>query len=199
MIEGQSIVWLTIFLIWFTGLVFALFHSFTASIYFKRRVYGLGVKAHHYRLLYSVLAMVTTWIWLQFIHALADSPLYKADGPIFWLLLILQLLGLLIAIAAFIPIDAAVFLGLRRAELEPFVIKGIYKYLRHPMYSGAMLILLAMPVQTINSINFSLVVCLYLIVGSRFEEARMKNAHPEYENYQKRVPAFIPKLRSDNA
>ena len=62
------------------------------------------------------------------------------------------------------------------------------------MYTGAMLILLAMPQQTWNGLNLALAICTYFIIGARLEERRMLAAHPEYAAYRDTVPAFIPAL-----
>jgi len=116
---------------------------------------------------------------------------------VWWMLVSAQILGLAVALAAFLPIDGLVFLGLRKAKegREPFLVNGIYRHLRHPMYTGAMLVLLAMPEQTWNGLHFSLVICLYFIIGSRFEEARMLREHPDYAGYRQRVAAFVPTFR----
>ena len=58
-----------------------------------------------------------------------------------------------------------------------------------------MLILLAMPEQTWNGLSLALLICVYFLVGARFEESRMLEEHADYANYQKSVPAFLPKLR----
>jgi len=55
--------------------------------------------------------------------------------------------------------------------------------------------ILAMPEQTWNGLHFSLVICAYFIIGSRFEERRMLREHPDYADYRQRVGAFTPKLR----
>ena len=185
---------LSISLVWLSTLVFAVFHSITASLWCKQCFKSM--LPHHYRLLYSIVGIISTALWLWFNHQLADVPLYAMQGIWFWLLMGLQALGFLIVLAAFKPIDGAVFLGLKEAvqSTDPFIIQGIYKYIRHPMYTGAMLILLAMPEQSMNGLNFTLVVCLYFIVGSRFEEKRMLAEHPDYADYQQKVGAFIPKL-----
>ena len=75
---------------------------------------------------------------------------------------------------------------------EPFSEKGIYRHLRHPMYAGVMLVLLASPQQSVNSLSLTLAVCLYFIVGCRFEERRMLAAHPQYADYCRRTPRFVP-------
>ncbi|MDQ6952428.1 MAG: isoprenylcysteine carboxylmethyltransferase family protein [Mariprofundaceae bacterium] len=189
----DSIVW-----IWLTGALFALFHSFTASQGCKQCLYGLGLKEPHYRLTYSTVSLLTTLLWAWYIHHLADVPLYHIEGWLAWFFIGVQIIGGLIALAAFAPIDGLVFLGLRKGieHDDPFVVRGIYRWVRHPMYTGAMLFLLAMPEQTWNGLNFTLVLCLYFIIGSRLEEKRMLKIHPSYAVYQRTVPAFIPKRPS---
>ncbi len=195
MAEWNSIAW-----IWLSGLLFAVFHSVTASNTCKRWCYQRGIGEPRYRLMYSLIAIITTAVWLYSVHALPDTPLYQTDGVLQFVLIALQLMGLCVALAAFQPIDALVFLGLRKAPVgtDPFVIGGIYRYLRHPMYAGVMLMLLAMPAQSWNGLNFSLLVCVYFIIGSRFEESRMLRAHPDYAAYRRRIPAFVPTFSKDS-
>ncbi len=187
--EWESGLW-----IWLSGLLFAVVHSVLASQSCKQYLYRHGLKEPRYRLLYSVFSVLTTAVWVWFVHQLADASLYQTDGLIWLVMVALQVLGLIVALLAFQPIDGLVFLGVRKAKLgtDPFIVSGIYRWLRHPMYMGAMLILLAMPEQSYNGLHFSLVICVYFIVGSRFEEQRMLKEHPEYATYQVSVPAFIP-------
>jgi len=182
--------------IWLSGLIFAVSHSLLASGSCKQWVYQLGLHEPRYRLLYSTVAIFTTATWIFYVHQLPDTPLYQTGNMLWWLLVSVQALGVVIALAAFQPIDGLVFLGLRKAPInnDPFIERGIYRWLRHPMYAGAMLILLAMPEQSWNGLHFTLVICLYFIVGSRYEEGRMLAAHPDYAAYRRRVPAFIPRF-----
>jgi len=183
-------------LIWLSGLVFAVSHSLLASASCKQWFYRHGLREPRYRLLYSVVALIATGAWIVYVHQLADTPLYQTDGVLWLVLVAVQLLGLIVALAAFQPIDGLVFLGLRKAKAanDPFIERGIYRWLRHPMYAGVMLILLAMPEQTWNGLHFALLVCVYFIVGAYFEERRMIAQHPDYLAYRQRVPAFIPRF-----
>ncbi len=188
--------WASALLIWLSGLIFAVSHSLLASQRCKQWVYQRVLPEPRYRLLYSLIAIVATAGWVLYVHQLPDRPLYQSDGLLWWLLVSVQALGAVVALTAFQPIDGLVFLGLRKAPAinDPFVERGIYRRLRHPMYSGAMLILLAAPEQSWNGLHFTLVICLYFIIGSRYEEARMLAAHPEYEAYRRRVAAFVPRF-----
>lgn len=177
-------------------LIFAVFHSWTATQGLKQWFYNKGMQTHEYRLLYSVVGIITTALWLWAIYQLADAPLYQVDGFMVYILYATQIVGLMVAMAAFIPIDGAVFLGLKKAEQsnDPFIVQGVFKYVRHPMYAGFMLVLLAKPEQTEVGLHFALAVSLYFIMGSKLEEKRMLAEHPDYADYQRKVGAFIPKL-----
>jgi len=187
--EWRSALW-----IWFVGALFAVSHSLLASQTCKQWIYRHGLNEPYYRLVYSLVAIFSTAGWLVVVHALPDVALYHSSGVVRVLLLAVQLLGLVIVLAAFQPIDGLVFLGLRAAKEtgEAFVERGIYRWLRHPMYAGVILMLLAMPEQSWNGLHLSLAVGAYFMIGLRYEEARMLAAHPEYKDYCKRVAAFIP-------
>jgi len=189
----MSVLW-----IWLSGLLFALIHSALASNTFKGHLLKAGVGRQAYRLAYSLLALVLTALWLWLVHGLPDSPLYRASGWLAVLLAAVQVGGLMVVVMSFRAFDGAMFLGLKPLPEhgEPFHESGIYRWLRHPMYSGVMLALLASPVQTVNSVHLSLGICLYFIIGSRFEERRMLAEHPSYADYCRRVAAFVPRWRS---
>ncbi|MDQ6987799.1 MAG: isoprenylcysteine carboxylmethyltransferase family protein [Mariprofundaceae bacterium] len=191
MTEWESAAW-----IWLSSLIFAVSHSLLAAERCKQWFYRHGLREPRYRLLYSIVAVMATAAWVVYVHQLQDTALYQTDGVVWLAMVCVQVLGLIVALAAFQPIDGLAFLGLRKAktDCDPFIERGIYRWLRHPMYVGAMLILLAMPEQTWNGLHFALVVCVYFIVGARFEERRMIAQHPDYLAYRQRVPAFIPRF-----
>jgi len=180
--------------IWISGLIFALTHSLMASRPCKRWFEQFGMEPHQYRMGYSFLSLLLCAIWLWLLLHLPDRPLYEVSGSWQWLLRGMQLTGLMVAVLSLRHVDGLAFLGLKPFPdyIEPFREEGIYRHIRHPMYSGAMLILLAAPVQSLNSMNLALAVSLYLVGGSIFEEQRMLQDNPQYADYRRRVPAFIP-------
>ncbi len=184
--------------IWASGLLFALMHSVLASRVCKAGWYAIGLSSRAYRLIYSVIALLITTVWLGFVYLLPDQPLYQIEGPGRWAMHAVQLLGAGVFMAALAPINTGAFLGLTPfpEDDEPFIEQGIYRHLRHPMYSGIMLVMFAWPEQSMNSLNLFLCISTYFVIGSKFEEARMLVGHPDYADYLKHVPAFIPGLRS---
>lgn len=184
----------SVIVIWVSTFLFAIQHSALSCQTSKNICYAHGISPRVYRLLYVFLAIAIASVWLGFIHGLPDQVLYEIYGVWRWYLYGLQLTGLLVIIYALRPIDVLAFLGVREFadQIEPFTEAGIYRYIRHPMYSGILLIFFAMPTQSVNSLNLYAAITLYFVIGSRLEERRMLADHPEYEEYRKRVPAFIP-------
>jgi len=180
--------------IWVSGIIFAVIHSLLAQNRCKKLLYRAGLSTQKYRLSYVIFAIFTTLLWLAFVHSLPDTNLYHIDAPIAWLLRVIQLLGLALFLASLMPIDVRVFLGLRNnsGNIDPFIEKGIYCYVRHPMYLAMMLVMFAMPEQSVNSISLYTVVAIYFIIGAKLEEQRLILAHPEYKEYCHRVAAFVP-------
>ena len=182
--------------LWGSSLGFALTHSLLASRRCKHRADAAGLSAQHYRLAFTVSALVLTAAWLGFVRTLPDAPLYRLHGPALIPCYALQLLGAWIVWRAARAFDMRIFLGLAPFPPggEPFVERGIYRHLRHPMYTGVLLILFAMPAQSVNSLHLYAAVTLYFALGSRLEERRLAADHPEYADYRRRVPAFWPRL-----
>jgi protein-S-isoprenylcysteine O-methyltransferase Ste14 len=184
----------SIILIMLATLIFAVIHSLLATQSIKQRCYAHNISQQRYRLLYVATAILLTGLWLAFIFTLPDRALYHLDGIAEISAVSLQGLALLILWLSLRPIDVAAFLGLRPFPdgIEPFIERGIYRHIRHPMYSGLILLQAAAPVQTCNSLTLLGAVTVYFVIGARFEERRLLAGHPAYGDYRRRVPAFIP-------
>jgi len=74
---------------------------------------------------------------------------------------------------------------------EPF----LYRFVRHPLYVGWIMTFWVTPSMTVGHLLFAVVATAYILVAIRFEEKDLKNLHPEYVEYSKRVPMLIPRLR----
>jgi protein-S-isoprenylcysteine O-methyltransferase Ste14 len=72
---------------------------------------------------------------------------------------------------------------------------GIYHYMRHPIYTGVLLMLLAtvLLVGTLGAVLGFLIIFVGLWVKSKQEEALMERNFPaQYPEYKRRVKALIP-------
>jgi protein-S-isoprenylcysteine O-methyltransferase Ste14 len=81
----------------------------------------------------------------------------------------------------------------RVKESHAIVTRGIYAFIRHPIYVGDLLLLLGLEL-ALNSWLVLTVVALTPIVLKRAicEEETLRNALPGYDEYARRVKRFIP-------
>lgn len=82
--------------------------------------------------------------------------------------------------------------GLIESEHEPLLTDGLHRYVRHPLYAGALLIIWG---RIENEFDLATAVwaSLYLGIGACFEERRLlKTYGADYADYRRQVPAFIP-------
>lgn len=71
---------------------------------------------------------------------------------------------------------------------------GLYRYVRHPMYTSVLLFALGLALKSGNAIKYILVAALYLLfyLKSAYEEKYLLMKYPEYSEYSAKIPRFIP-------
>ena len=195
----MSVVWILL-----AGLIYAVLHSLTASLWAKARVRQLLGPASDrwYRLVYNLFAGLSLLPLLALVAWLPDETLYQIPFP--WLILtgLGQLVGLGIVLAGLLQTDPWHFTGLRqllqRRETitEPALVTGgIYARVRHPLYTGGLLVIWLTPTMTANLLALFALLSVYLYVGAKFEERRLVHEFgDDYRQYQQRVPMLFPQL-----
>lgn len=114
-------------------------------------------------------------------------------------------LGWLLVIAGSIPLVwGHAVLGLPTgwpSIRDALVRHSLYAYVRHPIYAGGLLMfvggVLLKPTATVGAacaLGF-----IWLIVQARLEEIDLIERLPQYREYMKEVPRFVPRLRSGKA
>lgn len=71
---------------------------------------------------------------------------------------------------------------------------GLYRFVRHPMYSSVLLFAAGIALNGGSAIKYLLVICLYVLfhMKSVYEEKYLRLKYPGYSNYSARIPRFIP-------
>jgi protein-S-isoprenylcysteine O-methyltransferase Ste14 len=71
---------------------------------------------------------------------------------------------------------------------------GLYKYVRHPMYTSVLLLSLGIAIDRGTIVHYLLVICLYALFyyKSIFEEQNLAARFEEYPEYARKTPRFIP-------
>ncbi len=72
---------------------------------------------------------------------------------------------------------------------------GVYTYIRHPMYTGLLLMVfgLAVTLQKPWGVASALALTLFFNLKAREEERRLLKCYPEYAEYQARTGRFLPR------
>ncbi len=71
---------------------------------------------------------------------------------------------------------------------------GLYKYVRHPIYTGVLAIVvgLVIPSGSLISLAIGVVTFLFFDRKARWEEARLAERYSEYASYASVTPRFVP-------
>lgn len=76
----------------------------------------------------------------------------------------------------------------------PLIASGIYRYVRHPMYLGVILIGFGMAGYANSALAWimEILLILDLNIKARFEDALLREIHPESVHYQLHVSRLLP-------
>ncbi|HSF82127.1 MAG TPA: isoprenylcysteine carboxylmethyltransferase family protein, partial [Anaerolineales bacterium] len=132
---------------------------------------------------------------------LPDRELYRLPAPWLYLTLTGQALAALALAIGLLQTGVWAFLGLRQlfqpAVEDPpvLVVRGLYSWVRHPLYTAGLLLIWLLPVMTTNLLALNLGLTLYIVVGAVFEERKLLREFGQaYLDYQRRVPMIVPFL-----
>lgn len=81
----------------------------------------------------------------------------------------------------------------------PFVTPGPYRFVRHPLYIGWILVLWATPTLTISHLLLAGSLTVYILAAIRWEERDLVKFHQAYAEYRQRVPMLIPRWPARSA
>lgn len=190
-------VWV-IFSIALWGIVHSLLASFSFKDFLRRLLGNRFMK--FYRLIYNVFAVVSIAPVVYLMIVLPDKNLYQVPAPWSYLMLAGQGLSALFLIAAILQTDILSFIGLRQVIEEEregkLVTHGLYRFVRHPLYTFGLLILWLSPGMSVNSFIVYLSLTVYILVGAFFEERKLLREFGEdYANYRSVTPMLVPGLK----
>ena len=185
------------FLLFFSWVAYFFVHSVLASWpvkeFFRKR---LQTKFHLYRLAYTIISS-SGLLGLLFLNGSIPAPyFFESKGVVRYVSLLLATFGVFVINAAFRQYKLSSFLGLRKEE-EIFSNSGILNKVRHPIYSGIILIVVGFFFFNPNLptlISASCIFC-YLAIGIRLEEKKLiQQFGNTYLEYKKRVPMLTPRI-----
>lgn len=186
--------------LWF---LFAAKHSLLARVAVQAKLEEfLGA---WYRLIYNAVALVTIiLVYLAGHLLLANQTFSFLDNSIgTFLSLAIQVAGLITLLVAIKQYDIGRFTGitqvrtgerLSEATHEPLQQRGLNRWVRHPLYTGAFLVLWGGAGSTLG-LWTAVWGSLYLVIGTRFEERKLIGLYQDnYREYQQQVPRYFPRI-----
>lgn len=190
-------------LVFLAVLLYGLVHSWLASLTLKALVRRLSshLTDRFYRLAYNLFALLSLAPVLALPFLLPDRRIYTIPNP--WLAFTLALQGLALGLLGIGLLETGVwsFLGVRQLtnpkpeHSEQLVTRGLYSWVRHPLYAAGLAFIWLTPVMTWNILALNIGLTLYLLIGAALEERKLLYEFGEaYARYRKRTPMLIPSI-----
>ena len=178
-------------------------HSLLISRVFTAWIKGILGKRHaYYRLAYSIFSLFSLLPVIYFQLSLEEKVIFAWPWPWYIVKYGIYAVVFLLFYGGYRVYDLQYMLGIgqihetrhgEKDESMEFTTEGILGYVRHPWYSGAILLVWAFGVVTDVSLVSKLVLTAYIIIGTLLEEQKLIGEIGEpYLAYRKKVPMLIP-------
>jgi protein-S-isoprenylcysteine O-methyltransferase Ste14 len=181
--------------------IFALHHSVFARIRVRSWI-ARSIPAELERSFYvwvASLLFIAVCAWWQPVPGVA----WRVDGVWVWGLWALQALGVWLTLRSAAILDIRDLAGIpvgralsgsprepgrvRATSLTEYRSDGPYGWVRHPIYTGWFLMVLAATPMTMTRLVFAIVSCAYLVLAIPFEERSMRASGDAYDRYMAKV------------
>jgi len=161
-----------------------------------------NISQSNYRLLFNLMStsFLAAIIWSY--SGIDHSVLFSFEWQYLagWVIVIS---GAALGYIAFKSYNTAEFLGLtKESENQHLVVKGMNKYVRHPLYTSTFIMLWGALLleSTQEFLGFAVILSVYVIIGTRLEESKLIDIFgQEYREYKKLVPMFFPWPKGGNS
>lgn len=188
---------MSIFILLLALALWGVVHSFLASHLAKDLVHLKAGSMDFYRLAYNIFAAISFLPILYLMTTLPDQLAYEIPTPWNWVMFGGQLLSAILLVTAFLQTDLLSFIGLRQLFEEEksgaLVTHGLYRVVRHPLYTFGLLFIWLMPTVSQNSLAIYIGATIYTLVGAFFEERKLlREFGGEYAAYKQKTPMLIP-------
>ena len=181
-------------------MLFAAQHSIMARAGFKRvwtRVVPVPAERATYVLATSLVLALFYWRWRPI-----DTVIWHAPTGLAVLLWAGYGFGWALVTAATFLISHGDLFGVRQAwyrlrglTYRPpgFTERGLYRYVRHPLMAGFVVVFWSTPKMTAGHLLFAVAATGYILLGISFEERDLiRGLGQSYADYRARVPALLP-------
>jgi protein-S-isoprenylcysteine O-methyltransferase Ste14 len=188
---------------WDTGLCIAFFsqHSGMVRNSFRQRL-ARSLPAEYEGAVYAIASGIALLV-LMVLWQKSAPTLTAPHGVFRWLFHLTYLLSFAgfiwgsKALGVFDPYGLRPILGRLRGKKPrrmSFIVKGPYRWVRHPLYLFMILMIWSCPDLTADRLIFNGLWTVWIVIGSFLEERDLVSEFGDvYREYQRRVPMFIPR------
>ena len=155
----------------------------------------------YYRLAYNIFSILSFAPVLWLLAVLPDKGLYQIPAPWVYLSLTGQVAAVILLVAGVMHTDPLSFVGLRqlldgKEHSSRLVTHGLYRWVRHPLYTSGLVFIWLTPIVSQNSLVVMVAATIYIIVGALFEERKLEREFgPVYAEYKSKTPMLVPGLK----
>ncbi len=167
-----------------------------------RKILERFLPSHYFGAWYAIVSGLALFI-LVVLWQPAGPPLWQPSLALRLIFLSLLVLGLVIMAWGALALRSFDSLGIsnildhvagRPQERFPFVVRGPYQWVRHPLYLACLLIFWGSPNLTPDRLLFNLLFTAWVVLASRLEERDLVDLYGEpYRRYQQEVPMLVPR------
>ena len=156
----------------------------------------------YFRLTYNAFSVLSFAPILWLMAVLPDRALYRIPAPWVYLSLAGQFAAVVMLVAGVLHTDTLSFFGLRqlfegKEHSSRLVTHGLYRWIRHPLYTAGLLFIWLTPVVSQNTLVVMVAATIYIIIGALFEERKLEREFgPVYAEYKSKTPMLIPGLKN---
>jgi methanethiol S-methyltransferase len=179
--------------------LFALHHSLFARPFVKRWLFGLGVRPGSDRGLTPLERPAYVWVASVLFIAVCGAwrpvpgELYHVTGVLSLAAYAVHVAGIVLTARGSARLDVLDLAGVRAVSPSPAAhvslqTRGVYGFVRHPVYFAWVLMVIGTPHMTMTRLTFAVISTAYLAIAIPFEERGLLDVFgSEYREYQKRV------------
>jgi len=181
--------------------LFGLQHSVMARPRFKRWLTRY-IPEHAERSTFMLATAIVAFALILFWQPMPTTVWHADSTAVYNTLLTVGLLGWTLVFYSTFQINHFDLFGLRQVWLYfrgkpytqlPFQVNGLYKVIRHPIMTGALIGIWVTPVMTVGHLVFALGMSVYILIGVYHEEKDLIRAFGDkYRAYIRSTGKFIP-------
>ena len=150
----------------------------------------------------SIVFAILFWQWRPI-----NTTIWTSAPPVSWLLFTVSIVGWVVVFWSTFLIDHFDLFGLRQVWLNyrgieyaprPFVVRSLYKYVRHPQMLGFLIAFWFAQTMTVGHLFFNVTMTAYILIGIWHEERDLsKVLGDNYLAYKEKTPMIFPRFRRE--